>query len=289
MCPCGKSGEAEIIASSCCSGETVADRPEKPANSKGVATVTSRIAGHKRLLLYLIVHADYTARMENFTAVRTAVLVAIVLAVQAFAQGTQAKQSASQYYAHGELDKGNSLGADFLGKFLPIRGSTIYSDEYVFVEVALFGPVHSKADIQSNQFSLKVNGHTLLPQPPGMVTLDGNFPEMVARPQVVLDGGAGSGEIEIGGRERKPRFPGDDTAHTPNSVPQIPADASDGQVPPKPQDTTSAVNASVLPEGKHSLPISGYLLFAFEGKLKKIKHAELEYKGPLGNATLTLR
>jgi hypothetical protein len=224
-----------------------------------------------------------------FSAYLAAAALAAGLATQAFAQGTKTKENASQYYAHGQLDKGDSIGADFLGKFLPIRSATIYSDEYIFVEVALFGTTHSKADIRSSQFTLEVNGRTLLPQPPGMVTAEGNFPEMIARPKVILDGGIGPGQVEAGDTENKQRFPGDDPAHTPNPVPQVSTDASGGQVERKPRDLTGAVNASVLPEGTQVLPVSGYLCFAYEGKLKKIKHAALEYKGPLGNVTLALR
>jgi hypothetical protein len=222
-----------------------------------------------------------------------AALLSTALAIQCLAQGTQAKENASQYYAHGQLSQGDSIGADFLGKYLPIQGGAVYSDEYVFVEVALFAPAAAKpgakTDIEWNHFKLKVNGQSLTAQPPGMVTLEGNFPEMVARPQVILDGGAGNGQIEVGGTERKPRFPGDDPSNTPQPVPRASTDASDGQVAQNAPDPGSAVKAAVLPEGAHTLPVSGYLCFVFEGKLKKIKHAELEYAGPLGKATLTLR
>lgn len=218
-----------------------------------------------------------------------AALLLAALAVQCLAQGTQAKENASQYYAHGQLSQGESIGADFLGKYLPIAGGAVYSDEYVFVEVALFGPAGATPKIEWSQFKLKVNGDTLAAQPPGMVTLEGDFPEMVARPQVILNGGNENGEIEVGGTERKPRFPGDDSAHTPKPVPRASTDASDGQVARKPPDPATAVQSSVLPEGIRTLPVSGYLCFVFEGKLKKIKHAELEYAGPLGKASLVLR
>jgi hypothetical protein len=71
-------------------------------------------------------------------------------------------------------------------------------------------------------------------------------------------------------------------------VPQVPVDPSNGQVK-KTQTPEDAVRTAELPQGIHALPIGGYLFFAYEGKLKKIKHAELHYKGPLGEATLKLR
>jgi hypothetical protein len=129
-----------------------------------------------------------------------------------------------------------------------------------------------------------------MPQAPGLVTLNNNFPVMESKPQIVFDGGDGNGQVEIGGAQRKPRFPGDDPEHTPAPpIPQAPTDTSRGQVPPKQQNPDELVRSAQLPAGSHALPAAGYLFFHFEGKLKKIKHAELAYKGPLGSATLTLR
>jgi hypothetical protein len=204
-------------------------------------------------------------------------------------QGTQTKESAAQYYAHAGLQQGASIGADFLGKYLPIPGNAVYSDDYVFVEVALFAPHGRRIEVKDEHFKLRVNGTSLNVQVPGMVTLTNGFPEMSTRPEVVLDAGAGDRNIEVGGPERKPRFPGDDPQYTAGRP--LPRTSTDGkQEQPRPVQTpVDAVNSSVLQEGEHALPASGYLCLGFEGKLKKIKHAELIYNGPLGSATLKLR
>ena len=231
---------------------------------------------------------DYTAPMK---LVR---LVPLVAAAAAFTlpavRGREIplKEGSSQYLAHADLAQNVSVGADFLGRYLPVTGMTIYSDEYLFVEVAFFGAKGARAEFKPEQFSLTINGTALVPQPPGMVTLWNGALEMNPRPQVVT-GAPGGGSIEIGDPTRKPRFPGDDPAHTPTTpVPQAPTDPSGGQVK-KTQNRDDVVRAAELPQGTHVLPVAGYLFFAYEGKLKKIKHAELHYKGPLGNATLTLR
>jgi hypothetical protein len=218
-------------------------------------------------------------------------MAVVYLLISSLAGGREItmKEGAEKYYAHASLDHGTAVGADLLGRYLPITGMTIYSDQYLFVEVAFFGPVSNKPDFKYEQFSLRVNGTALTRQAPGMVTLENHFPEMVERTQIVLDGGTGTGQIEVGGQERKPRFPGDDPGHTPAQIPKVPTDGSNGQVQPNPQDPGDAVKASELLTGPHPLPIGGYLFFHYEGKLKKIKHAELLYKGPLGSATLTLR
>jgi hypothetical protein len=209
-------------------------------------------------------------------------------AALAFSREIPLKEGSTQYLAHADVAQHVSIGADFLGRYLPIPGTTVYSDEYLFVEVAFFGAKGITADFKPGQFWLVVNGATLTPQAPGMVTLWNGALEMSPRPQV--EGGTvNGGTIEIGGPPRTPRFPGDDPAHTPgNPVPQVPVDPSNGQVK-KTQTPEEAVRSSEFPQGAHAIPIGGYLFFAYEGKLKKIKHAELHYKGPLGEATLKLR
>lgn len=232
--------------------------------------------------------ADYTSPMSlrPFSLASGAIFLFATLST---GQGTKVKADAGQYFAHATLDKGYSIGADFLGKYLPVPGATVYSDEYIFVEVALFGAPGRKIDIHTGQFVLKINGRELKSRPPGMVTLEDNFPEMVARPEIVMDGGVGNGEAQVGGPETKQRFPGDDPAHTPHRIPQASTDPSQGQVSKSGKTPDEIVKASELPEGSHALPLAGYLFFVYEGKLKKIKHAELEYTGPLGGASLTLR
>jgi hypothetical protein len=233
--------------------------------------------------------ADYTAPMR-FNSVAVAVVIAFLVgAATGQAQGTTPKEKPDSYYAHAALNDGLSIGADLLGRYLPVEGYSIYSDEYIYVEVALFGPKGRKIDLQSGQFVLNINKTPLTPQSPGLVTLTGNFPEMIARPQVVAGGGANGGVIEIGGRDRKPRFPGDDPAHTPTPGPEAPVDPSNGQVQKAPVKPEILVERAKLPEGSHALPVSGFLFFAYEGKLKKAKHIVLDYKGPLGSASVTLR
>jgi hypothetical protein len=211
----------------------------------------------------------------------------LLLLALAQARDVPVKEAASKYYAHADLSEGAAMGADFLGRYLPVGGMTVYSDEFIFVEVAILGKSGKRVEIKNDQFSLRINGTALAPQAPGVITTFNNFPEMESRPDVVL--GDGSGQIDIGGSGRKPRFPGDDPAHTPTPLPQAPADPAGGQVQRKPPNPDELVRGAELPTGSRSLPVAGYLFFHYEGKLKKIKHAELEYKGALGNATLTLR
>lgn len=216
-----------------------------------------------------------------------------MLQSQAAAQGTKVRAGASSYFGSAKLNAGAAMGADLIGRYIPTDAATIYSDEYIAVEVGVFAPQGTRVNLKDEQFQLVVNGHALTPQPPGVVTLVGNFPEMTARPQIVLDGSADGRTVEVGGAERKPRFPNDDPAHTPAAprVPPVSTDPSGGEVKPRsaPKSLDDVVQAATLPEGDVATPVSGYLFFAYEGNIKKIKHAELTYSGPLGSASLKLR
>jgi hypothetical protein len=229
---------------------------------------------------------DYTAPMRilRFSLLICALSVLTVTGVSG--RQIPVKEDAAKYLAHAELTQNASIAADFLGRYLPLSGATVYSDEYIFVEVAFFGPKGSRTELKPEQFTLTINGTTLLPQPPGTVAPWNGALEMSPRPQIAT--GRKDGAIEIGGSGRAPQLPAD-TPQTTTPVPQVPVDPSNGQVKPKTQTPDEAVKAAELPTGTQTYPVAGYLFFAYEGKLKKIKHAELHYKGPLGDATLTLR
>lgn len=239
-----------------------------------------------------LMEPDYTSRMK-LVPFRTArvVITAMLCAFTGVTEGLQTKQNASQYYAHADLREAASIGADFLGKYMPIPENTVYSDEYIFVEVALFAPPGRRAEVKNQQFKLTVNGKDLAVQPPGAVATTQGFLEMIARPELSVDARTDGGALEIGAQKSRPD-PADTPREQPKNTPPPDqasgADGQPGQAEPT-QDPGQAVRASVLHEGEYGLPVSGYLCFSFEGKLKKIKHAELVYNGPLGSATLKLK
>src|SRR3954453_23017587 len=115
---------------------------------------------------------DYTAPMR----IRLTLLCSLLAVCLPQIEGRDItlKENAARYFAHADLKAGAAIGADFLGRYLPVSGMTIYSDEYIFVEVAFFGTAGSRAEFNNDQFTLRVNGTTLMPQAPGAVTLNNN-------------------------------------------------------------------------------------------------------------------
>ena len=197
------------------------------------------------------------------------------------------KQGAEAYYAHAGLAGGLAIGADFLGRYLPVQGMAIYSDEFVFVEVAVFGPSAKKVVFRDDQFALELNGARLLPQAPGMVTMENNFAEMRTEDQISLDDG--THKIQLGGAQQTPRFPGDDPAHTPQQLPRVDTNGSDGQVKKEQRDPNELVRQVQFASGERVLPQAGFFFYRWQGKVKKIKKLALRYEGGAGAASLRLR
>jgi hypothetical protein len=203
------------------------------------------------------------------------------------AQGTKTRDDPGKYSAHAQIGS-LGLGADLWGHFTPLDGVTLKTDSYLVVEVALFAPANTKVAIDAGQFVLKVNGQRLLPQSPGLVTLGNVVPDMRERgPRLETDAGVGPVLISTGRDPVQPKFPGDSN---PADIPLPPrSQTSDDGLQKDPVDPVKAVSNAALPEGSHATPISGYLFYPYMGKLKRVKHAEIEYTSAMGTASLSLR
>jgi hypothetical protein len=203
------------------------------------------------------------------------------------AQGTKTRADAAQYSAHVELGS-VTLAADFWGHGIPLEdGMDVKTQSYLVVEVAFFAPPSQKILLQPAQFTLKVNGQILTAQSAGLVTVGMLVPDMRERgPRVEADGQAGPATVSVGRDPTQPKFPGDNNpADIPRRLPgEAPATVTENRV-----DPVKAVSDAALPEGTHVAPLSGYLFFAWSGKLKHAKQVELEYKSELGTASLPLR
>ena len=202
------------------------------------------------------------------------------------AQGTKTRDAATKYSAHAEVAS-VSVGADFWGHYIPLEGSSVKTDGYLVVEIALFPQPKAKVAVIADQFELIVNGQRLMPVSQGQVVLGLVMPEMrETGTRLEAEAGAGPVVVSTGKDPAQPRFPGDSN---PAGNPQPPLNRSPEVQEKDPLNLEKAVANLALPEGSHAAPVSGYLFYAWPGKLKRIKHAEIEYSSPLGAAKLLLR
>jgi hypothetical protein len=203
-------------------------------------------------------------------------ILPILITGAVYAQGTKPKQHASEYPVHamaGQVE----VGAEFTVHSFSRGEASYLAPDYLVVDVALYPPKNGALEIDPREFELRINGHKpeLLPQPPTMVATSLMHPEW--RPGAQVDASMGPIGIDLG----QPRQP---TNPNPSGSP-VPPPGYHDRVPPAQPRPEELVVQTALPTGSHIDAVSGYLYFAYSGRLKSIKTLELLYQG----AVLRLR
>ncbi len=200
-------------------------------------------------------------------------VAAPVLSAQAPDQGKEVsglvpRAKPAEYQAQAKAGQ-VTIAADFSGHGFPTVDAPVSSENFVAVEVALYGPEGTKLKIEAGQFSLKINGKKPVDaQPWGLAAKEVKDPEWIP-PEPAKEKGGG---LSTGGKE--PGAP-------PPVTPKPPVELL--------RSWQQRVGRSALAEGERSLPIAGLIFFQARGKLENMKSVELVYEGPAGKATLQLQ
>jgi hypothetical protein len=225
--------------------------------------------------------------MLFFSVHRTAILI-MAAGLTAFGQppakdapaeakGLPPRASAADYQVHAQAGA-VTLAAEFAGHAVPTAQGPLSSEDYITVEVAVFGAAGAQARLAAGDFSLRVNGKKQpLPSAPyGLVVGSLKDPEYVPpdppaagpKSKTSMSGGGG------GGDGRQPGEP-------PPPPPPIPF--------PIRRAMAQRVQKAALPEGDRPLPQAGLIFFQYRGKTEGIRSLELLYEGAAGKATLNLQ
>jgi hypothetical protein len=208
------------------------------------------------------------------------------------AQGLTPREKAADYPVHAEVKDGFTIAAEYLVHTLPTGKDALVANDYLVVEVAVFGPRGKRIDLSQGNFTLlldtgKKGGKTALsPDSAGSVAASIKFSDWTQKPHVEAEGGVGNASVGFG-PPMTPRFPGDPSVRTmpPSPVPdQNPAGIEKEQ----PLSIDERVQRVSLPTGQLAPPAAGLIFFPFEGKTKSIKTLELVYEGPAGRVVLKL-
>ncbi|MFL6451077.1 MAG: hypothetical protein ACJ746_25875 [Bryobacteraceae bacterium] len=185
------------------------------------------------------------------------------------AEGIPPRSGPTDYQTHtkvGDL----TIAADFAGHSVPTPEATLSTDDYLVMETAFFGPPEAKVKLSIDDFTLRINGKKkpLASQPSEVVFKSLKDPEWAPPEQKEK-----KSKTSFGG--------GGDT------------DTSSVQLPPKVplelrRTMSQRVEKASLPQGDRTLPQAGLIFFDYHGKVASIHSIELVYKGPAGEATLTL-
>jgi hypothetical protein len=187
-------------------------------------------------------------------------------------KGTPPRATPGDYQAHEQAGD-VTVAADFTGHSVSTPDAVYSTEEFVVVEVALFGPPEAHATLSYEDFSLRINGKkTLLPaQPYALVFKSLKDPEWAPpesaekKSKTSLDDG--SGKKNDSGSPPPP-------VHVPIEVERA---------------MEQRVQKASLPGGDRKLPDAGLIFFHHFGKDTKIHSVELIYTGPAGKATLALQ
>jgi hypothetical protein len=161
---------------------------------------------------------------------------------------------------------------------VPTADSTLSTEDFIAVEIAIFGAAGAHATISSADFSLRINGKkAALPAEQFAAVFRNlrdpsyNPPELAAAKEAK---GSGSGINTGGGGTQS------DLGSTPPVI----------HIPPEMERAMQLqVQNAALPEGDRALPVAGLVFFRYSGAPKGIKSVELLYSGPAGKATITLQ
>ena len=216
-----------------------------------------------------------------WTMTRLALVLGTVMLLGA--QGTKPKTIPADYPVHVQLEA-LTVAAEYLVHSIPNAKATLIANEYLVVEAAFFGPQFSRLKMSPDNFSLRLNGKgdPLPSEPYGLVAQSIKFPGVHPHLESTGSVSAGNGTIAIGPRPPQSRFPGDGNDRLPPNQAPIITEVNEEN------DVEYRVRNVSLPEGEHTLPISGLVYFYFRGNTKNIRSLELLYNGTVGQTTLKL-
>jgi len=167
-----------------------------------------------------------------------------------------------------------TVAAEFKGHSIPTLQGPLSTEDYVAVEVGLFGPPGARITVSADEFSLRINGKKtpLHTEPYGLVVRSVKDPEWeppvppAAKSKGGFSGGGGGGG-ELG--------------EPPPAPPPIPIGVQ--------RAMAQRVQKVSLLEGDRALPQAGLIYFEYRGRAQGIRSVELIYTGPAGKATLKLQ
>jgi len=186
------------------------------------------------------------------------------------AKGLPPRATPADYQAHTQAGA-VTIAAEFKGHSIPVvDGSTLTTEDYVVVELGIFGPDAARVKLAAGDFSLRINKKktALESQPFGLVMSSVKDPEWeppksAAKSKTSM-GGGGEGESK-----------------DPPAPVKVPL--------PVQRAMAQRVQKAALPEGDRVLPQAGLIFFQHRGKVQNIQSLELIYEGPAGKATLNLQ
>ncbi len=183
--------------------------------------------------------------------------------------GIPPRTAPTEYQSHAQAGL-VTVAAEFTRHSVATLQATLSTEDYVVVEVGLFGPPDTHVKISREDFSLRINGK--------------RFP-LDAKPYGLVFGSLKDPEWQPPESKESKSKTGINTGADDSSAPPTPP-----KMPPELVRTMQQrVQKAVLPEGDRVLPVAGLVFFEYHGRPNGIHSIELLYDGPAGKAVLKLQ
>jgi hypothetical protein len=193
-------------------------------------------------------------------------------------EGMPARATAGDYLSQGKAAS-VTIGAEFKGHFVPTPDGLLLTDDFVVVEVGLFGPPDARLKLSFEDFSLRLNGKKAAePSQSDLVVFKSvKDPEWEPPDKDKEASKAGKTSMSSGGGRGGGAPAGD--GPPPVVHPPLPLQRS----------WEHRVEKVSLMEGDRPLPQAGLIFFRYGGKTKSLRSIELIYNGAGGKAVLALQ
>lgn len=184
------------------------------------------------------------------------------------AHGIPPRAAPTEYQFHTKV--GNfTIAAEFTGHSIPTPETTLSSEEFVTVEVAVFGPPDARLTLSHEEFSLRINER----KAPYAAEQFGSVYASLKDPELEPS--------KASQNKPKTSLNGGDQGDSTPTPPKIPIEVRHAM--------QHKVERAALPEGERVLPQDGLLFFRYRGKVEGVHSLDLIYSGPAGKATLALQ
>jgi hypothetical protein len=186
-------------------------------------------------------------------------------------QGVPPRAAPTDYPAHQQVGQ-LTIAAEFLGHDIPRPEGPLNTEDFVALEVAVYGPAGARLTFSTGDFALRLNGkkkNPLASEPYGMVV--GSLKDPSWEPPEKKEEKSKTG-ISTGGQGNSNEPP--PPVHVPIELRRAMA---------------QYVEKSSMPEGERNLPQAGLIFFQYRGKTNHLRSVELIYSGPAGKATLDMQ
>jgi hypothetical protein len=229
-----------------------------------------------------------TFRVQSVICALTLALLTVFLDAQSPPAPAMPPQPASVHAAKGMPPRANggeylsnarvgaiTIAAEFDEHSVPTPDMTLSTEDFVAVEVGIFGGAGAHTIVSAADFSLRVNGKkSPLPVEQFAAVFRNLRDPTYNPPELAAAKESKAGSIGTGGNTQS------DLGATPPPV----------KIPPEMERAMQLkVQNAALPEGDRVLPVAGLIFFRYGGLRKGIKTLELLYSGPAGKATLSLQ